>query len=198
MKTQIQELTKNGACQLIVDIRRTSSRRRPSTASIWRGSFVADGTLARFARRAAAPQETIAAASGDGSITLPAVLLVDAGTSAAAELFASALLGNKRADLIGEHTIRARRQSEAREAARRRRALALHRTLPHSGRRGAARKGLEPTVAVDEPDVEFGQTPPPGDPVLEKALEAARREARRVTPISAACYTDRSFNARFS
>jgi C-terminal processing protease CtpA/Prc len=32
-------------------------------------------------------------------------------------------------------------------------------------------KGLEPTVAVDEPDVEFGQTAPPGDPVLEKALE---------------------------
>jgi len=32
-------------------------------------------------------------------------------------------------------------------------------------------KGLEPTVAVDEPDLEFGQTPAPGDPVLEKALE---------------------------
>ena len=32
-------------------------------------------------------------------------------------------------------------------------------------------KGLEPTVAVDEPDVEFGQTPPPGDPVFDKALE---------------------------
>ena len=24
-------------------------------------------------------------------------------------------------------------------------------------------KGLEPTVAIDEPDVEFGQPPPPGD-----------------------------------
>jgi C-terminal processing protease CtpA/Prc len=32
-------------------------------------------------------------------------------------------------------------------------------------------KGLEPTVPVDEPDVEFGQTPPSGDPILEKALE---------------------------
>ena len=32
-------------------------------------------------------------------------------------------------------------------------------------------KGLEPTVSVDEPDVEFGQAPPPGDPVLDKALE---------------------------
>jgi C-terminal processing protease CtpA/Prc len=33
-------------------------------------------------------------------------------------------------------------------------------------------KGLEPTVAVEEPDVaEFGGQPPPGDPILEKALE---------------------------
>jgi len=32
-------------------------------------------------------------------------------------------------------------------------------------------KGLEPTVPVEEPDVEFGQTPPPGDPILDKAIE---------------------------
>ena len=34
-------------------------------------------------------------------------------------------------------------------------------------------KGLEPTVAVDQPDIEFGQLPPASDPVLEKALEQA-------------------------
>ena len=32
-------------------------------------------------------------------------------------------------------------------------------------------KGLEPTVAVAEPDVEFGQTPPVDDPTLDKAIE---------------------------
>jgi C-terminal processing protease CtpA/Prc len=32
-------------------------------------------------------------------------------------------------------------------------------------------KGLEPTVAVDVPDVEFGQAEPSGDPILEKALD---------------------------
>ena len=51
------------------------------------------------------PNETIAARAGDGAVTLPTTLLVDTGTSGAAELFASALLGNKRAELIGEHTI---------------------------------------------------------------------------------------------
>jgi len=32
-------------------------------------------------------------------------------------------------------------------------------------------KGLEPTVAVDAPDVEFGQPEPSPDAILEKALE---------------------------
>jgi len=32
-------------------------------------------------------------------------------------------------------------------------------------------KGLEPTVAVDEPDIEFGQPAPTSDPILDKALE---------------------------
>jgi len=30
---------------------------------------------------------------------------------------------------------------------------------------------LEPALAVDDPEIEFGQTPPPGDPILEKAIE---------------------------
>jgi C-terminal processing protease CtpA/Prc len=34
-------------------------------------------------------------------------------------------------------------------------------------------KGLEPTVAVDEPELEFGQSAPTTDPILEKALERA-------------------------
>jgi len=37
-------------------------------------------------------------------------------------------------------------------------------------------KGLEPTIAVDEPDVEFGQPAPATDPVLEKALERATQK----------------------
>jgi C-terminal processing protease CtpA/Prc len=32
-------------------------------------------------------------------------------------------------------------------------------------------KGLDPTVAIDEPDVEFGQPAPAADPILDKALE---------------------------
>src|SRR5207248_2099264 len=66
--------------------------------------FVPSGTLAvRESKNG--PRETIAAGAGDGSITMPAVVLIDTGTSGPAELFASALVGNKRAELVGEHTI---------------------------------------------------------------------------------------------
>ena len=32
-------------------------------------------------------------------------------------------------------------------------------------------RGLEPTVSIDLPDVEFGQPAPAGDPALDKAIE---------------------------
>ena len=169
LRTQIQELTKNGAAKLIVDVRRTSGGPLESGLELAR-LFVASGTLAMREARGGA-RETIAAAAGDGTIAQPVVLLVDAGTSAAAELFASALVGNKRAELIGEHTIgRAATQKLVKLPDGAGLWLSTSRYLTPSGA-PLHEKGLEPTVAVDEPDVEFGQTAPPGDPVLEKALE---------------------------
>src|SRR6202011_4309509 len=116
-------------------------------------------------------RDTIAAASGDGSIMLPAAVLVDTGTSGAAEVFASALAGHHRADLIGEHTIgRAASQKLVRLPDGAGLWLSTTRYLTPAGT-PLHEKGLEPTVAVDEPDVEFGQPMPAGDPILEKAIE---------------------------
>ena len=58
-------------------------------------------------RRAARARrkETVEARAGDGAVTLPVQILITSGTSGAAELFAAALSGNKRAELVGEHTI---------------------------------------------------------------------------------------------
>jgi carboxyl-terminal processing protease len=118
-----------------------------------------------------ADKETIAAAAGDGSVTLPTTLLIDAGTSGGAELFASALLGNNRAELLGEHTIgRAATQKLVRLPDGSGLWLTTTRFLTPSGT-PLHEKGLEPTVLVDEPDVEFGQPPPADDPILDKALE---------------------------
>ena len=130
----------------------------------------------------AATRETIAATQGDGAITLPVQLLIDAGTSGAAELFASALAGNGRAELVGEHTIgRTANQKLIKLPDGSGLWLSTSRYLTPSG--GALHeKGLEPGVAVDQPDVEFGQPAPTTDPVLDKALERAAGKKRRPEP----------------
>ena len=170
LKTQVADLTKAGATKLIVDVRRTSSGSYDEGLALAR-LFVASGTLAMRESKGA-PRETIAAGAGDGSIAMPTTLLVDTGTSGAAELFASALVGNKRADLVGEHTIgRAAQQKLVKLPDGAGLWLSTSRFLTPSGAQ-LHEKGLEPTVAVDAPDVtEFGAPPPPVDPILDKAIE---------------------------
>jgi carboxyl-terminal processing protease len=169
VKSQIADLAKSGASKLVVDVRRASNGSIDEGIALAR-LFVGKGTLAIRETKGGA-RETIAAASGDGSVTLPAVVLVDTGTSGAAEIFASALVGNQRADLIGEHTIgRAASQKLVRLPDGAGLWLSTTRYLTPAGT-PLHEKGLEPTVAVDEPDVEFGQPAPATDPVLDKALE---------------------------
>src|SRR5262249_52949768 len=103
VKSHVGDLVKNGASHLIVDIRRTSGGSLDAGLSLAR-LFVAKGTLAMREAKGA-ERETIAAGANDGAVTTRAVLLIDPGTSGAAELFAAALAGNDRAQLIGERTI---------------------------------------------------------------------------------------------
>lgn len=169
LKAQVAQLASAGATKLIVDVRRTSGGVLEDGMAVAR-LFVGKGTLAM--REAKGGQrETIAAASGDGSITLPTIVLIDTGTSAAAELFASALNGNQRAELIGGRTIgRAGLQKLIKLPDGSGLWLTTTRYLTPSGT-PLHEKGLEPAVAVDEPDVEFGQPAPTTDAILDKALE---------------------------
>ena len=170
VKSHVADVTKAGATKLVIDIRRTSTGTYDDGLSIAR-LFVAKGTLA-IRESKGGPRETIAAASGDGAITTPAAVLIDTGTSGAAELFAAALVGNQRADLIGEHTIgRAAQQKLVKLPDGAGLWLSTSRFLTPSGAQ-LHEKGLEPTVPVEEPDVaEFGAQPPAGDPILDKAIE---------------------------
>lgn len=169
-RTAIADLSKSGATRLIVDLRRTSGGSNEGGLALAR-LFVASGTLARRESRNAEAQ-TIQASAGDGSVAMPVTLLIDNGTSGAAELFAAALAGNKRAtDLIGEHTIgRAGEQKLVKLPDGSGFWLTITKYLTPAGT-PLHEKGIEPTVAVDTPDVEFGQPEPTTDPILEKALE---------------------------
>jgi carboxyl-terminal processing protease len=168
-KAAVAELTRSGASKLIVDVRRTSGGSDEGGLALAR-LFVAKGTLARKQTRDGEAQN-IDATAGDGAITMPVTVLIDNGTSGAAEIFASALLGNKRADLVGEHTIgRAGEQKLVKLPDGTGLWITTTKYLTPSGD-PLHEKGLEPTVAVEAPDVEFGQPEPTTDPILDKALE---------------------------
>lgn len=182
VRQQATALSGKGAKALVVDLRRTAEGdidHGIATAKL----FVASGTITSKAGRASkdgqdakeAPKETITAAAGDGAITLPVQLLMSAGTSGAAEVFAAALKGNKRADLIGEHTIgRAAAQRLVKLPEGRGLWLTYARYLTPAGDPIHA-TGLKPDVPFDEPDVEFGATLPASDPMLDAALQHAKK-----------------------
>jgi len=169
MSAAAARLQKEGAKALVLDLRGTA--RGPITAGIDAARlFVASGTLVLQDARGASRQ-TISAAGGDGALRLPIALLTDFGTAGAAELFVAALTGNKRAETVGERTNgRAAQQKLF--------------VLPDGGALWMSyswfltpagtpihERGLQPDVAVAQPDVEFGAARPPGDATLDKAIE---------------------------
>jgi carboxyl-terminal processing protease len=193
VRTQADTLSKSGARQLIIDVRHTAEGPFGTGLEAAR-LFVKTGTLAMISGRdpeakpidtsappkpgekppkpsAASIKETITAKPGDGAITLPVTLLVTTGTSGAAELFASALSGNKRAELIGERTLgRAGIQKLVRLPDGRGLWLTTSRYLTPDGETIQGR-GLTPVLAVDDPDVDFDQPRPANDPILDAAVE---------------------------
>ena len=103
---QIQEqfaaVGKQGAEQMLVDLRGTAEGGLDHGIAAAR-LFVARGVLAT--RESRAGKTPIQAESNDGGVAPPALLLVDNGTSGAAEVFAAALTANGRTTLIGERTL---------------------------------------------------------------------------------------------
>jgi carboxyl-terminal processing protease len=167
LRSQVAEVSKAGATRLIVDVRDTAGGELTQGIAAAR-LFVPSGPLAIRETRATGRQ-TVSAANGDGAITLPVTVLIDTGTSGAAELFAAALSGNKRADLIGERTLgRAGQQELVKMPDGSGLWITSSRYLTPAGVALQA-KGLEPDVAVSEPELDFG-TPASSDPILERAL----------------------------
>jgi carboxyl-terminal processing protease len=173
IKQAFDTLAKSGASRVIVDLRGTARGDLDNGLSAAR-LFVKAGTLS--VKQTKSAKETIAAATGDGAIASRIVLLTNPGTSGAAEVFAAALNGNKRAELVGERTLgRAARQKLVKLPDGSGLLLSITRYQTPDGK-DIHEKGLAPEVEVDEPDVEFGSTPPPGDPILERALKVIAGE----------------------
>jgi carboxyl-terminal processing protease len=169
IRSEVATLVKGGATRLVIDIR-GSAFGDVETGLAAARLFVPSGTLA-YRQERGKPKEAIAAAGGDGSIALPVALLTDNGTSGPAELFAAALVGNKRASLIGERTLgRAARQRLVRlpDGSG---LLLTHLFYLTPAEAVINEKGLTPEIAVEQPDPEFGQPAPATDATLDKAIE---------------------------
>jgi carboxyl-terminal processing protease len=161
-------LARTGARRYVVDVRGTARGDVDQGIAVAR-LFVRSGTLA--VRQTKSAKDVVAANAADATITAPVALLVDRGTSGAAEVFAAALDGNNRTELIGERTLgRAARQQLVKLPDGSGLLISSTRYLSPSSE-SIHEKGLTPDVPVDQPDVEFGIAPPPGDPTLDKALE---------------------------
>jgi len=189
VRTQAAELVKTGAKGIIIDIRRTAEGAFDTGLDTAR-LFVKTGTLAQVAGRdpqakpadkppAKVPEtaikQTITANAGDGAIDVPVTLLVTTGTSGAAELFAAALTGNKRAEMIGERTLgRAGIQKLVKLPDGRGLWLTYARYVTPGGELIQGR-GLTPDAAVDEPDVDFGEPKPATDAILDAAVARIKK-----------------------
>ena len=170
----MSELAKAGATSLLVDVRDTATGAYESGVAVAR-LFVPSGTIAIKEIRGAGRQP-VAAAVGDGAITLPTVLLVNDGTSGAAEVFAAALAGNQRAALVGERTHgRAAVQKFIRLPDGAAMLVSNGWFLTPAGE-PIHEKGLVPAVVVEVPEVDFGAQPPATDAILQKGLEKLKEK----------------------
>ena len=173
VKQAFDALGKTGASRFIIDLRGAARGDLDDGLAAAR-LFVKSGTLS--VKQAKSTKEQVTAMAGDGAITSRVVLLTNPGTSGAAEVFAAALIGNKRAEAVGERTLgRTARQKLVKLPDGSGLLLSTLRYQLPDGKE-LHEKGLMPEVEVDEPDVEFGSTPPPGDPILERALKVVAGE----------------------
>jgi carboxyl-terminal processing protease len=169
IRKQIDALRQAGATAAVIDLRGTADGVIDEGIAAAR-HFVKIGTLATRAGRGT-DRTTVMAAANDGAVTMPVVLLVTNGTANAAEIFASALNGNGRADLVGEPTAGiAAAQHLVKLPENRGLWITYARYLDRNGK-SIHERGLTPTVAVEEPSVSFGEAPPATDDALAKAVE---------------------------
>ncbi len=175
IKSEIGSLQKSGAKSVIIDVRGTAFGDVDAGLAAAR-LFVKSGVLA-YRQDRGKEKEAVSASTGDGAITLPATVLVDNGTSNGAEVFAAALAGNKRAQLIGERTLgRAARQKLVRlpDGSG---LMLTHLIYMTPASVAIHEKGLTPDVAVEQPNPDFGQPPPTKDDTLDKAIESLTQKA---------------------
>lgn len=172
LQKQIETLEPASARCVMIDLRGVADG-TPEDAAAAARLFVKYGPLATSAGRDDR-KDVVAPTPGDGALAMPVILLVSNGTARAAEIFAAALDGNDRAQLVGEPTAGlAAEQKLFRLPGGHGLWMTYARYLTPGGE-AIHGSGLSPDVAVATPVVEWDEAPPETDALLARAVELAR------------------------
>ncbi len=100
-RTRLQDLIKQGAQKIVVDLRGTAGGSIEEAVAV-ANLFIKDGMLAQTSGREGKTLKTFAADSKAAIFSGPVVALIDSGTAGAAEVVASALIERNRGQVVGE------------------------------------------------------------------------------------------------
>ncbi len=100
-RTRLQDLIKQGAQKVVVDLRDTAGGSLTEAVAV-ANLFIKDGVIAQTVGREGKALKTFTADPKAALFSGPVVALIDAGTAGAAEVVASALLERNRGQVVGE------------------------------------------------------------------------------------------------
>ena len=110
-RARLQELTKQGAQKLLVDLRSVAGGEIQEGVTV-ANLFIQSGAIARTIGREGKVLKAFDADPKQAIFNGPAVVLIDTGTAGAAEVVASAFLERKRGDVVGEKSFGAGAEQE--------------------------------------------------------------------------------------
>jgi carboxyl-terminal processing protease len=101
IKTRLQDLLKQGAQKIVIDMRDTAGGSLAEAVNV-ANLFIKDGVLAQTIGREGKALKTFTADPKATVFTGPVVALIDNGTAGASEVVASALIERNRGQVVGE------------------------------------------------------------------------------------------------
>jgi len=101
IRTRLQELLKQGAQKIVIDVRDTAGGSLTEAVAV-ANLFIKDGVLAQTIGREGKALKTFTADPKGTIFSGPVVAMIDTGTAGAAEVVASALIERNRGQVVGE------------------------------------------------------------------------------------------------
>ena len=181
IQSALTTLGPSAAQGVLIDLRGTADGTATDAVAAAR-LFLKSGTISTLAGRTSADRTVTTAGAGDGAFTAPVVLLVSNGTANAAEIFAAALSGNKRARLVGEPTAGIAAEQRLVQLSEGHGLWLTYRRYLQNDGNPIHERGLRPDVPVEIPVVGFEEQPKATDDLLSAAIAELKKPGTTAAP----------------